>query len=1245
MRAILPGRPQSKRQAISTAHWDGLRLVAYISGNAAVISSGPHLILQTLYIDAADPLQAITIDESTGRIAVCDDHSVYIYDPTGRDEGLLRWQEVHEDTNEDVAITSLSWASPEELLLGGTRLRLWYIPDTATPKIIWDQPLPYATALAYSSPDGELVASCGACDRMVKIWRRLSYEVDSTRFDVSYLAHPTSVTNLHWRKPWHDEQNLDNLLYTFCADNRLRVWVHSDHHSTSIMQQVAEIDMCNIIQPRRLSVGSMSRRRYAFIIDSREFSTSTEKAVQSSSPNASDHALEHLIAIANRSPEICIVLDGLGHMSAWGLENAGTKNKHPTEVFNIAHIGDLNIHFTERPHSLSDYHQLCVFAGGLTEASLSVLVHSYDGSISWYDTQITHLFDTAPRHGRVQLLTSWAGHDDPVKGIIRSPDGKSLCSWTEDGDVIIWKAKIRQQTVSLLLRRSFSMNVNIVDAIFSDDDLRLLRDDCWQILPSGATHDLRKLAQPKSLSRLRGPDKLGVFYDGFIEVYNAKIGSFITSLQSPPDSDYTILVPAVDDRRSVQDLMAVGPNGLVTSMTRSTDNELLVTAVYPTAVSNPVRASAFGGKTALVGEKGSLTIWDSLHGVCEARVELNVHDDTVGSLDWYMTEHGSILLAVACTFKIIILAQQRYSDDDAWRTLLELRVREYTSHAIGCISFLADGGMVVGAGNQLFVPEMGINADQESAKLVTEMYPPVPQHRKKLPALPIAGVVHALNGMLAVYHPRVLHLLLATNQIDAAKKVLQSLHRHLKFFSEGDELSSMLDITAMDLSDDGQSSEPSTHHLTNGTRQNRNETPIVNRNDHLGDMEHQLKENLESQRIPFLTIDDQSSLAMSVNTAVRLERQQRSVDENALRYLHGLYSSGKEGVPWSSIVSASMSTSQEVLVDLVTQHYGGKLTWEAARRSGLFMWLSEPEAVRIQMENVGRAEYTKHEDRNPVDCSLYYLALDKKNVLQGLWRTSIGIKEKANTIKLLANNFSDPKWRATALKNAYALISRRRFEYAAAFFLLGGSLNDAVNVCVHQIKDLQLAVAIARVYHDDGVVLKRVVEQDFLPAAAHSLEGRWMACWAYQVMLNQPQKAIQALVRPLHEVLAVEVTKETLDFRINDPIMSSFYLQLRSPTPAAISPREEWTFVLRCATYLSRMGCYYLTLPLLRDWKFVSVPQEQTAVVLEDSEEESKRDMTLDGASKAEGQEEKKKPLPTQFVEPSADSLLDNFGF
>jgi hypothetical protein len=179
---------------------------------------------------------------------------------------------------------------------------------------------------------------------------------------------------------------------------------------------------------------------------------------------------------------------------------------------------------------------------------------------------------------------------------------------------------------------------------------------------------------------------------------------------------------------------------------------------------------------------------------------------------------------------------------------------------------------------------------------------------------------------------------------------------------------------------------------------------------------------------------------------------------------------------------------------------------------------------------VARNEYTKTEEKNPIDCSLYYIALGKKNILQGLWRMAYWHREHAATQRLLANNFQEPRWKTTALKNAYALLGKRRFgefmskwvlplfhpltvlsEYAAAFFLLADHLRDAAMVCINQVGDLQLAIAIVRAYEgDDGPVLKEILEERVLPEAA-SDGNRWMASWAFW-LLGRRDMAVRSLI-------------------------------------------------------------------------------------------------------------------------------------
>ena len=48
--------------------------------------------------------------------------------------------------------------------------------------------------------------------------------------------------------------------------------------------------------------------------------------------------------------------------------------------------------------------------------------------------------------------------------------------------------------------------------------------------------------------------------------------------------------------------------------------------------------------------------------------------------------------------------------------------------------------------------------------------------------------------------------------------------------------------------------------------------------------------------------------------------------------------------------------------------------------------------------------------------------------------------------QFFGHDFKEDRWRKAALKNAYSLLGKQRFDHAAAFFLLAGSLWDAIQV-------------------------------------------------------------------------------------------------------------------------------------------------------------------------------------------------------
>lgn len=211
-------------------------------------------------------------------------------------------------------------------------------------------------------------------------------------------------------------------------------------------------------------------------------------------------------------------------------------------------------------------------------------------------------------------------------------------------------------------------------------------------------------------------------------------------------------------------------------------------------------------------------------------------------------------------------------------------------------------------------------------------------------------------------------------------------------------------------------------------------------------------------------------------------------------------------------------------------------------------------------------------------------------------------KEQAATSRLLANNFNEERWKTAALKNAYALMGRRRFEYAASFFLLADHLSDAVSLIYNQLGDTQLAIAVARVYEgDDSPVLQTFLKDKILPQAARD-GNRWLATWAYW-LLGRRDTAVQALITPLSRLLSPPETPnfKSKSYLTDDPALVVLYKQLRERSlqtlrgATMIGMREEWDFVLHTANLYDRMGCDVLALDLVKTWEFLAPPPAKLA--------------------------------------------------
>ena len=81
------------------------------------------------------------------------------------------------------------------------------------------------------------------------------------------------------------------------------------------------------------------------------------------------------------------------------------------------------------------------------------------------------------------------------------------------------------------------------------------------------------------------------------------------------------------------------------------------------------------------------------------------------------------------------------------------------------------------------------------------------------------------------------------------------------------------------------------------------------------------------------------------------------------------------------------------------------------------------------------------DERDPTACSLFYFALGKVRLVHGLWKSAAWHKEQAVMLKFLSNDFSEPRWRTAAMKNAFALLGKQRFGDCLLLIVFIKSLN------------------------------------------------------------------------------------------------------------------------------------------------------------------------------------------------------------
>ena len=169
-----------------------------------------------------------------------------------------------------------------------------------------------------------------------------------------------------------------------------------------------------------------------------------------------------------------------------------------------------------------------------------------------------------------------------------------------------------------------------------------------------------------------------------------------------------------------------------------------------------------------------------------------------------------------------------------------------------------------------------------------------------------------------------------------------------------------------------------------------------------------------------------------------------------------------------SAIWAYHSNSQSELISIIDST--PRLDWSTIRSAKVALWCREVKLIRDLIEKLARMEFQNTKD--PMRVAIWFCILKKEKVLAGLFKSV----KNAKMADFFGHNFLEARWRQAALKNGYALLGHRRYYDAIAFFLIGGSLKDAIDIAQNRLQDCQLALLIAILYSGQEMRMDLILE-------------------------------------------------------------------------------------------------------------------------------------------------------------------------
>ncbi|CCH59972.1 hypothetical protein TBLA_0C01580 [Henningerozyma blattae CBS 6284] len=1247
----LPGRPQHTNQATNQTIWQGHTIFAYCSGNNLIILSNKFTRLQTLYLEK--DCIAVDINPSNGFIAVAFDNLINVYKPIHQVMKNPKWAKCCQVFHDDSLVNCLKWGNNNELIVGSKYLSFWKIVDQFgeyKPVLLWNKLQSKPVYNVTISEDSQLVASFSKYDKFVKIWKRDSISDDKVIFQLTILPHSGFITSMRWKKTGLDnikKQNsstsLDELypyisntnnqtqvLYTISTDKKLRIWVCHEWNSRHMIQLWGHLKL-------------KDDQHFFIIIDN--------WIVEKSLPNSFGDGYYKSV-----KPDLVIQGSTNGNLEVHALEEL---SHHPPKLMTkktlfLKYVNKAS--FVKDPMYLN-FSEIQPYDD--TANDLSLIIHDLRGYIRHTVINLpTLLSENNTWIGALEH--KFTGHTKSIQRLIRSSDGEAVLTLSRFSENCVWKPQTLRSGVTLRLKNYIITESPIKDAVVhgkgslvicllennkiqawecpdfismtqearemedeeDDDDNKI----SYMRQEIDLTSQINEIGDPILMSNT--PELIHhyerhfitlVFKTGITKSFEVSLTRGIFEIKSGPleliDNEIykiSIIDPVHASFTSDRPLLAlISKNGLAKTFKGQVDTENKTLSWVKAFELNTgikdatkIRGSSTG-KLCIIDSTGKkITIWESSRSVLEYE---ETFEDTIKDNDWTSTEFGQNILSIGFTGYALLYTQLRYDYTNyspSYLPIEKIDITSHTAHNIGDSIWLKNGIFACASGNQFYIKDKSLDLNDPFT------------HRsigsRKILSNDILHLSSVLNGPLPVFHPQFLIQALYANKISLVVEIIMKLFIELRNVTfKNQNIATM----SFDLG-----IEPSKFNITIEKKYPTvtfpDPYPEYNKN-----VNTLLTEYLSKITLPYMTRHQQITLITVAEAILDIIKYKDIVDDNGIRFLLGvrLFLSHKKtqnGLNMRDITWALHSDNKELLLSTIDHHL--KL-WKDARNFRIAYWAKQEDLVK-KFENIAKLEFTKNDIKDPNNCAIYYLALKKKQVLLSLWKMSVGHPEQGKMIKFMSNDFTQPRWRTAALKNAYALLSKHRLMDGAVFFLLGGSVKDCVNVLCRQIKDIDLAIAVCRVYEgDDSPVLAEVLQKYILPDVVIQ-NDKWTASFIYWKLRKQ-EVAIRALITDPIELENNEsiVCKEACvnkSFLVEDPALLLVYIHLRKRNlryfigSLKVDEKLEYDTVLRVTNILRRMGCDLLAVSFIRNWEFVEKSKN-----LSQLESARRQSITLPGIS------------------------------